>query len=115
MTSTSSRAGTGSATSPRPPGPAARPPGAARPAVPTDATAIEKVIREHQRGLALTVDELTTRLSPKEVARRAKESARRKAQDAVTAEDGTLRVERVAAVAAAAVGLLALMVWRKAR
>jgi hypothetical protein len=113
--STSSRAGTGSTTTPRPPGPAARPPGTPRPAVPSDPAAIERVIKEHQRGLAVTVDELTTRLSPKEVARRAKESARQKAQNVVTDEDGILRVERVAAIGAATVALLGLLIWRKAR
>jgi Protein of unknown function (DUF3618) len=91
-----------------------RPPVAKAP-IPDDPAAIEAAIKERQQRLATTVDELRHRLQPKELVRRAKESAQRKAQDAITAEDGSLRTERIAAVGAALVGLIALVVLRRTR
>ncbi|GAB2674889.1 DUF3618 domain-containing protein [Thalassiella azotivora] len=84
-------------------------------ALPDDPAAIQAAIRARQEHLARTVDELQNRLSPKEVARRAKDTAQERAQQAVTAEDGSLRTERIAAVGAAVAGLLAIAVVRKAR
>lgn len=83
--------------------------------IPSDPREIEQEIEVRQARLAATVDELTTRLSPKEITRRAKETARTKVDAAVRAEDGSLRTERVAGVAGAAVTLLTWVLWRRRR
>ena len=83
--------------------------------IPSDPREIEREIERRQAHLAATVDELTTRLSPKELTRRGKETAQQRLQAATHAEDGSLRVERIGAVAGAAGTLLALMVWLRRR
>lgn len=83
--------------------------------IPQDPAAIQAAIIERQRRLASTVDELSYRLQPKVMARRTADSAQRKAQDAVTAEDGSLRMERIAAVALAVAALIGLAVMRRRR
>jgi hypothetical protein len=89
------------------------PPAKAR--IPNDPREIEREIELRQARLAATVDELTTRLSPKEVARRTKQSTQQKLQSATHAEDGSLRVERISAVGGAGAALLALMMWLRRR
>lgn len=91
------------------------PPAAGKPPIPQDPAAIQAAIQERQRRLATTVDELSTRLKPQELVRRAKQSAQHKAQDAVTAPDGSLRTERLVAIGAAVAGLLTMAVVRRAR
>lgn len=83
--------------------------------IPNDPQEIEREIELRQARLAATVDELATRLSPKEVTRRAKETAQQKLQSATHAEDGSLRVERIGGVAGAGATLLALMMWLRRR
>jgi len=85
------------------------------PPLPTDPAALEAAIEERQRRLASTVDELTQRLQPKEIARRAGDTAQRRAKEAVTAEDGSLRKERIAAVAAAVAAVVGLLLVRRVR
>jgi hypothetical protein len=96
------------------PGPAAaqQPPKAP---IPADPREIEAEIVARQVRLAATVDELTRRLSPKEVARRTSSDLQARGRAAVYAEDGSLRVERLAAVGAALVGVVAWVVWRRRR
>ena len=92
--------------------------GAAPPAkapVPSDPQEIEREIEIRQARLAATVDELTTRLSPKEVTRRAKETAQARLRSATHAEDGSLRVERISAVAGAGGAVLTWMLWLRRR
>ncbi|MFC5999528.1 DUF3618 domain-containing protein [Quadrisphaera sp. GCM10027208] len=83
--------------------------------IPSDPEAIEREIALRQARLAATVDELTARLSPKEVGRRAAAGARGRAVSAVTAEDGSLRVERIGAAAAAVLAVVVLVVRRRRR
>ena len=83
--------------------------------VPTDPAAIQAAIAERQVRLAATVDELTARLQPKELARRAGTSAQRKARHLVVAGDGSLRVESLAGIAVALLAVGWLMVWRRGR
>ena len=83
--------------------------------VPTDPAELERAIAEHQRALAATVDELLDRVRPANVAARTRAEATRRAHEAVYAEDGWLRTERLAAVGAAVAAVVALMVWRAAR
>lgn len=69
---------------------------------------IEAEIEATRVRLAGTVDELTTRVQPKEIARRSAQDVKAKAYSATHTEDGHLRTERVAAVGAAAALLAAL-------
>jgi hypothetical protein len=104
------------------------------PSAPAD---IQAAIEERQRRLASTVDELTHRVSPKELARRGAASAQTKARrlaasaetegrraaasaqtgarQALTADDGSPRTDRIAAVAASALVILGALVWRRTR
>lgn len=91
------------------PGPAAQAP------IPQDPVAIQAAIAERQRRLAATVDELNHRLQPKVLGRQIADDAQRKAQNAVTREDGSLRAERIAAVVALISAYIALVVWRRSR
>lgn len=83
--------------------------------IPQDPDTIVREITARQEHLAATVDELANRVKPKEVARRAAASAQQRAKEATTAEDGSLRVERIGAVAAAVVAVIGLAVWRRRR
>jgi hypothetical protein len=94
------------------PGPVASQPPPKAP-IPTDPREIEAEIVARQVRLAATVDELTRRLSPKEVARRTSSDLQVQARTAVYAEDGSLRVERLAAVVAALAAVLAWVLWRR--
>ncbi len=77
---------------------------------------IEAEIEATRVRLAGTVDELATRVQPKEIARRSAQDAKDKLRAATHTEDGSLRTERVAAVggavAAVAAALVALRVRR---
>ena len=86
-----------------------------QPPIPRDPAEIQAAIEERQRRLASTVDELTHRVSPKEVARRGAATAQVKARAAVTAEDGSPRTERIAAVGAAALAVVGALLWRRSR
>ena len=59
-------------------------PAASAAPLPTDPAEIQRAIEVRQERLAATVDELTTRLSPKEVARRGTETAKVRAREAAT-------------------------------
>lgn len=90
------------------------------PSAPADALQAE--IAARQERLAATVDELTSRVHPKEVLRRSaadgKEMAagvQGKVREALTDERGKPRVERIAAVGAAAAALVGAMIWRRSR
>ena len=76
---------------------------------------IEAEIVAARVRLADTVDELQHRTAPKEVVRRQVEGLKAKLVDATQTPDGQLRTERVAALAAAAVALVGLGVWRRRR
>lgn len=83
--------------------------------IPADPDELVRRIADRQQHLATTVDELKVRMSPKDIARRSKEGAEAKVRAATTAEDGSVRVERVGAAGAAALALVVLVVWRKVR
>jgi hypothetical protein len=59
---------------------------------------IESDIAAARQRLAGTVDELAFRAQPKEIARRQKEAARVKLDEATRAPDGELRTERISAM-----------------
>ena len=81
--------------------------------LPDDPDALERIIDARRRHLAETVDELVVRAHPKAIARRTTEDAKQRAVGLVSDDSGTLRYERVAAVAAAAVLLVVLVVVRR--
>jgi hypothetical protein len=83
--------------------------------VPGDPAALELLISERRDRLAATVDELVRRTQPREIARRGAQSAVVRLRSVALTPDGQLRVERVGAVVAATVTLLALVVWRSRR
>ena len=104
-----------------------------QPAIPADADEIERAIRSRQDHLAATVDELTTRLQPKNLlahfvsdtqtkVRRAVATAQDRvsgvgdtAKSLMAYEDGTLRTERVAGAAAGVAGTVLLVGWLASR
>ena len=81
--------------------------------LPKDPVALERLIDARRQRLAATVDELVQRAQPRELARRGAADLNSRLHAAVYAPDGRLRVERVGAVAAAVVTLIALAVWRR--
>lgn len=60
--------------------------------------ALEAELAERRANLTTTIDELVTRLSPKEIIRREVESVKIKVADKTHTPDGQLRTELVAAV-----------------
>jgi hypothetical protein len=72
---------------------------------------IEAEIAATRERLAGTVDAIADRVKPANVARRGAESARAQVVD----EQGQVRTTRAAAIAAAAVALVGLAVWRRNR
>jgi hypothetical protein len=83
--------------------------------MPTSPAAIESAIEAKRASLAATIDELSFRTQPKELARRGIAGIAGKARGAVATPDGQLRTERVGAVAGAAVVLLVVLVWVRRR
>ena len=70
--------------------------------------AIEAEIAATRVRLAGTIDELALRAKPKEIARRQAESTKAKLFEATHTPEGDLRLERIGAIAAAAVVLVGL-------
>ncbi len=81
----------------------------------SDPAAIEAQIEATRARLAGTVDELSVRLRPQEIARRGTAQAKARLISASTTPDGQPRVERLAAAGAAVVALLVLAIWRRRR
>lgn len=84
-------------------------------ALPGDPQAIEDLIAQRRASLAATVDELVVRAHPKEIARRSVADARGRLQAFANTPEGELRVERLAAVAGAAVAFLGLVLLLRRR
>lgn len=76
---------------------------------------IERDIVDARTRLAATVDELAYRAKPKTIANRQLESAKRGLRDVTTTPRGDLRVEIIAPVAIAVVGLVAVALINRAR
>lgn len=75
---------------------------------------LENDIAEARERLARTIDELTVRAAPKNVAARQAESAKQSFYSATRTPEGDLRMERVA-VAVAVVGAMVLVKVLNAR
>ena len=80
---------------------------AARPS--GSAAELERAIQERRDHLAATIDELTARASPKDIARRTVAGIQRKIQTMTHTEDGQLRTEKLGAVAGAVVVVTGVM------
>ena len=76
----------------------------------TSPDAIEAEIAAARAHLASTIDELSVRARPKEIARRQAASAKAKFLQATHTPEGELRLERVGAVAAGSALLLVLAI-----
>ena len=76
----------------------------------TSQDAIEAEIVATRDHLASTIDELSVRAQPKEIARRQAASAKAKLVEATHTPEGDLRVERVGAVAVGSAVLLWLAI-----
>ena len=76
----------------------------------TSPDAIEAEIAAARAHLASTIDELSVRARPKEIARRQAGSAKAKFLEATHTPEGELRLERVGAVAAGSALLLVLAI-----
>ncbi len=79
------------------------------PSAPLDLAALEADIARHRTSLAASVDELTTRLSPRELARTAAADARRGLLGTTGTDGGVARPERLIAIAGAAVAVLTVL------
>jgi hypothetical protein len=71
--------------------------------------AIEADIAVTRAHLASTIDELTVRSQPREIARRQKESMKAKVVEATHTPEGNLRIGRIAAIAAAGSAVLLVL------
>lgn len=81
---------------------------------PATMTQLEAELAQRRTHLSTTIDELVTRLSPREILRREVEAARVKVAELTRTPDGELRTERVAgALAATAVVLVGLGLLRR--
>jgi hypothetical protein len=87
--------------------------GAAPVALSNDPAVLERQVEERRARLAATVDELAVRARPREIARRGAASAKARLRRATTTAEGELRVERIGAVAAGALALLAMAAFRR--
>ena len=63
-----------------------------------EVAALESELNERRTHLSTTIDELVTRLSPKEIVRREVESVKIRVAEATRTPDGQIRTELVAAV-----------------
>ena len=79
----------------------------------TSPDAIEAEIAATRAHLASTIDELSVRAKPKEIARRQAASAKAKLVEATHTPEGEVRVERVGALAAVAAVLLGLAILHR--
>ncbi|WP_432495118.1 DUF3618 domain-containing protein [Kineococcus gypseus] len=80
-----------------------------------DPRALEREVELRRAQLAGTIDELTDRLKPAEIRKRALASAQQRATAFATAPDGSPRTGRLAAVGVVVLGVATLLVVRAVR
>ncbi len=76
---------------------------------------LEAELARSRQHLAGAIDELTRRAAPKAILQRQLDALRTRFDAATHTPTGELRTDRVAALAAAGVGLVALGIWRRRR
>ena len=77
--------------------------------------ALEQQIQDRRDHLAATIDELTARAKPKEIARRGVADAQRRFRTLTHGPDGQLRTERLAAVAGAVAVVGGVLIFLRRR
>jgi Protein of unknown function (DUF3618) len=82
---------------------------------PGSPAALEAQIQAKRDHLAATIDELSSRAAPKEIARRSVAGVQAKIRNATHTPEGQLRTERLAAVGAAVVALGTALIWIRRR
>jgi hypothetical protein len=102
-----------SATQPAADGTSAAAPAA--PAPPVSIPTLEAEIAARRERLATTIDELTQRVSPKNIIQRQTEAAKARFADVATTPEGDLRVERLAVVVAVVAVVGGWLVYRRVR
>ena len=100
-----------SATQPAADGTSADAPAAAAP--PVSIPTLEAEIAARRERLATTIDELTQRVSPKNIIQRQTDAARARFADVATTPEGDLRVERLAVVVAVVAVVGGWLVYRR--
>jgi hypothetical protein len=83
--------------------------------LPESPAALEQAIQARRDHLSATIDELTARARPKEIARRGVAGAQRRFRALTHGPDGQLRTERLAAVAGAIAVLGGVLVLLRRR
>lgn len=78
-------------------------------------SSLEADIAANRERLARTVDELAQKATPQAILKRQIEDAKARCYAATHTTEGDLRVERIAALAAAGAVLIAIGVWRRSR
>ena len=82
---------------------------------PGSPAALEAQIQARRDHLAATIDELSARAAPKEIARRSLAGVQARLRNATHTPDGQLRTERIAAAGAAVIALGTLILVRRRR
>ena len=100
-----------SATQPAADGTSADAPAAAAP--PVSIPTLEAEIAARRERLATTIDELTQRVSPKNIIQRQTDAARARFADVATTPEGDLRVERLAVAVAVVAVVGGWLVYRR--
>jgi hypothetical protein len=77
--------------------------------------ALEREIQDRRDHLAATIDELTARAKPKEIARRSAAEATRRFRSLTHTPEGELRTERLAAVAGAVAVVGGVLIFLRRR
>ncbi len=85
------------------------------PAPPVSIPALEAEISARRDRLARTIDELTERVSPRNILQRQTDAAKARFADVATTPEGDLRVERVAAIVAVVAVVGGWLVYRRLR
>jgi hypothetical protein len=82
---------------------------------PESPAALEQAIQDRRDHLAATIDELSARAKPKEIARRTAVGAQRRLRTLTHGPDGQLRTERLAAAAGAVAIVGGVLVFLRRR
>ena len=85
------------------------------PAPPVSIPALEAEISARRDRRARTIDELTERVSPRNILQRQTDAAKARFADVATTPEGDLRVERVAAIVAVVAVVGGGLVYRRLR